>query len=59
MPDLGLSATPRHEMLHYPFQTEHGLAWIILPREGITAADAERMAEMVAAVVVEEPRGSA
>lgn len=43
----------RHKMLHYPFQVEHGLAWIVLPREGITLADAERMAELVKTVVTE------
>lgn len=48
------STTARHEMLHYPFQTEHGLAWIILPREGIGPADAERMAEMVKTVSTED-----
>lgn len=41
-------------MLHYPFPTEHGLAWVILPREGISPADAQRMVEMVKTVVVEE-----
>lgn len=44
--------THPHEMLELPFPIEQGLAWVRVPREGITAADADRMAEMVKAVVV-------
>lgn len=52
-----MSSTLRHEMLEIPFQTEHGLAWIIVPREGLTPEDAQRMAEMVKTTVL-EPRGA-
>jgi hypothetical protein len=43
----------RHEMLELPFQTSAGLAWVLIPRSGISNADAERMAEMIKSVVYE------
>lgn len=46
-----------HLMLELPFPTEHGLAWVRVPVEGITRADADRMAEMVKTVVVEDLSG--